>query len=73
MTVVGTALLDNMGLGHKQELCVQKKGPLIAEKVIVEIVKVSVFISCAFFCIIAKFSFVSFGIVTCNIMVSKQL
>ena len=41
MTVVGTALLDNTGLNHKQELCVQKKGPLIAEKVIIEIVKVN--------------------------------
>lgn len=40
MTVVGTVLLDNIGLNHKQELCVQKKSSLIAEKTIIEIVKV---------------------------------
>ena len=42
MTVVGTVLLDNIGLNHKQELCVQKKSSLIAEKTIIEIVKVPV-------------------------------
>jgi hypothetical protein len=45
MTVVGTALLDNVGLSHKQELCVQKKSPLIAETAIVEIVKVKLVLS----------------------------
>ena len=40
MTVVGTVLLDNAGLNHKQELCVQSKAPLVAEKVMIELIKV---------------------------------
>jgi hypothetical protein len=41
MTVVGTALLDNVGLNHIQELCVQKKAPLIAEEAMTEIITVN--------------------------------
>ena len=39
MTVVGTVLLDNIGLNHKQEMCVQKKGPLVDEKAMIAIIK----------------------------------
>lgn len=41
MTVVGTVLLENSGLNHRQELCVQKKAPLIAEAAMTEIIKVN--------------------------------
>jgi hypothetical protein len=44
MTVVGTVLLDNSGLNHKQELCVQRKAPLIAEQAMIAIIKVNTLI-----------------------------
>jgi hypothetical protein len=42
MTVVGTALLDNLGLTHKQELCVQNKGKLVVDDAMDQIIKVNV-------------------------------
>jgi hypothetical protein len=41
MTVVGTACLDNSGLKTYQELRVQKKGALIVEKVMMDIIQVN--------------------------------
>ena len=41
MTVVGTALLDNTGLNHKQELCVHKKAPLVEDEAMIYIIKVN--------------------------------
>ena len=45
MTVVGTALIDNTGLNHKQELCVHKKAPLVADEAMIYIIKVNTFCS----------------------------
>jgi hypothetical protein len=58
MTVVGTALLDNAGLTTTQEMRAQKKGPLIVENVMIEIIQVNI---CVFYV------FVLLRVITTNV------